>query len=359
MTFNSRKYLTEGVKLTRGINVKEGRLDWKDTAYWSEVTSELKKYVLCDGDILIGMDGSKVGKNFCQINVDDLPLLLLQRVARLRAKGNLVPRFLFWNIASVRFLDWVNTAKTDPMIPHIAPSDINGYVVSYPPITEQTAIAHFLDQKTAQIDAAIAIKEQQIALLKERKQILIQQAVTQGLDPTVPMKNSGVEWIGEIPAHWECLKLKLACKFIYDGTHGSYPRVEEGYRLLSVRNIINDAFFFREDDSRVSFKHFKEISSKFLIQEDDIQLAIVGATLGKVAIIKKIEEEFVTQRSLSTIRVNSRCNNEFLAYFMRSPAFQAYLWNNAGFSAQPGVYLNTVQNCYMPLPSIDEQKEIM
>lgn len=73
---------------------------------------------------------------------------------------------------------------------------------------EQTAIAHFLDQKTAQIDAAIAIKEKQIALLKERKQILIQQAVTQGLDPTAPMKDSGVEWIGKIPAHWEVKKLK-------------------------------------------------------------------------------------------------------------------------------------------------------
>ncbi len=77
-----------------------------------------------------------------------------------------------------------------------------------PPQWEQTAIANFLDVKTTQIDEAIAIKEQQIALLNERKQILIQQAVTQGLDPTVPMKDSGVEWIGKIPEHWEVIKLK-------------------------------------------------------------------------------------------------------------------------------------------------------
>jgi type I restriction enzyme, S subunit len=73
---------------------------------------------------------------------------------------------------------------------------------------EQTAIANFLDEKTTQIDEAIAIKEQQIALLNERKQILIQQAVTQGLDPTVPMKDSGVEWIGKIPEHWEVIRFK-------------------------------------------------------------------------------------------------------------------------------------------------------
>jgi len=76
------------------------------------------------------------------------------------------------------------------------------------PFEWQVDIAKFLDKKTTQIDEAIAIKEQQIALLKERKQIIIQKAVTQGLAPTVPMKDSGVDWIGEIPAHWEVIKIK-------------------------------------------------------------------------------------------------------------------------------------------------------
>src|SRR5699024_4553730 len=77
----------------------------------------------------------------------------------------------------------------------------------FPPLPEQTAIAQFLDHKTAQIDRAIAMKEEQIKLLNERKQIMIQEAVTKGLDPTVPMKDSGIEWIGEIPASWEVKKL--------------------------------------------------------------------------------------------------------------------------------------------------------
>lgn len=86
---------------------------------------------------------------------------------------------------------------------HIANS-----LLPFPPAEEQAWIARFLDKKTTQIDEAIAIKEQQIVLLKERKQIIIQKAVTQGLDPNVPMKDSGVDWIGEIPAHWEVIKLK-------------------------------------------------------------------------------------------------------------------------------------------------------
>jgi len=87
-------------------------------------------------------------------------------------------------------------------------NDFSQLFLPLPDIDEQTAIANFLDAKTTKIDEAIAIKEQQIALLNERKQILIQQAVTQGLDPTVPMKDSGVEWIGKIPEHWEVIKLK-------------------------------------------------------------------------------------------------------------------------------------------------------
>ena len=93
--------------------------------------------------------------------------------------------------------------------------DIQNYLderFAFPPKNEQQAIARFLDQKTAQIDQAIAIKQRQIALLKERKQIIIQNAVTKGLNPDAPMKASGVDWIGDIPAHWEVKRLKHCLK---------------------------------------------------------------------------------------------------------------------------------------------------
>lgn len=86
---------------------------------------------------------------------------------------------------------------------------VKNFYVAHPNFQEQTLIAKFLDQKTAQIDQAIAIKERQIELLQERKQIIIQQAVTRGLDPSVPMKDSGVEWIGQIPEHWEIRRSKF------------------------------------------------------------------------------------------------------------------------------------------------------
>lgn len=268
------------------------------------------------------------------------------------------PDFFHWAIRSKTYISFFGSASDGVRIGQwdLSKDRMKNIPFVFPNIDSQKKIVEFIQDKTGKIDQAIAIKEQQIDLLNERKQIVIQKAVTQGLDPNVPMKDSGVEWIGQIPEHWKILKFKRACQFIYDGTHGSYPRVEQGYRLLSVRNIIDNEFVFREDDSCVSHKHFKEISSKFLIRNDDIQLAIVGGTLGKAAIVKNLEEDIVTQRSLATLRTQPKVlNPNFLLSFIRSPKYQNFLWANAGFSAQPGVYLNTIQNSYLCMPCLKEQ----
>jgi len=104
---------------------------------------------------------------------------------------------------------------------HIADS-----ILTFPPIEEQTGIANFLDSKTAQIENAIAIKQKQIELLKERRQVLIHRAVTRGLNPDVKLKDSGVEWIGEIPEGWEVKALKF-CTKIFRGKFTHRPRNDE------------------------------------------------------------------------------------------------------------------------------------
>lgn len=138
---------------------------------------------------------------------------------------------------------------------NISYDELRYSILPIPKEAEQTTIAHFLDQKTAQIDAAIAIKEQQVALLKERKQILIQQAVTKGVgfdfaQPTdsdrslsevegnngVPMKNSGVEWIGEIPAHWEVKKLRYLGS-TQNGISAGADYFGSGYPFISYGDV--------------------------------------------------------------------------------------------------------------------------
>jgi type I restriction enzyme S subunit len=100
-----------------------------------------------------------------------------------------------------------------------------------PSLPEQTKIAQFLDDKTTKIEDAITIKEQQINLLKERKQLLIHKAVTQGLNPNVKLKDSGVEWIGDIPEHWEVKRLKH-CLNINNGSDYKHIQTDEGYPVI-------------------------------------------------------------------------------------------------------------------------------
>ncbi|MEY8198736.1 MAG: restriction endonuclease subunit S, partial [Colwellia sp.] len=146
--FDSEKFNEEGMgpRLARGINITKGRTRWPKvhTKYWSDLTFELEKYLLKEGDILIGMDGSLVGRNFAAINKDDLPCLLVQRVARLRAEGNLDGKYLYHLIASDSWLDYVDVVKTNSGIPHISNGDIKFFSVPFHPLAQQQKIAKIL-----------------------------------------------------------------------------------------------------------------------------------------------------------------------------------------------------------------------
>ena len=236
---------------------------------------------------------------------------------------------------------------------------VGGITIGLPPLPEQQAIANFLDYKTKQIDALIAKKETLLEKLDEKRTAIISHAVTKGLDPNVPMKDSGIEWLGEIPEYWEPVKLKYICSRLRDGTHSSFNRVNNGIPLLSVRNIVNDEFINLDDDSLISEEDFQELNRSFQVYENDILLAIVGATIGKVALVKKMPK-FTIQRSLAILRAKEeKILFKFLFYFIKSPDFQKLLWFNTGYSAQPGIYLGSLANFFIVIPPLVEQKEII
>jgi type I restriction enzyme S subunit len=145
--------------------------------------------------------------------------------------------------------------------------------IAIPPSQEQTAIANFLDQKTAQIDEVISIKEKQIELLKERKQIIIQQAVTQGLNTDAPMKDSGVDWIGEIPEHWEVRRSKFLftqrkerawksdVQLSATQAYGVIPQSEyearSGYTVVKIQFHLEKRKHVNKDDFVISMRSFQ------------------------------------------------------------------------------------------------------
>ena len=256
-------------------------------------------------------------------------------------------------------IDAVNGSTFGAKMPRADWQFVGGMAITLPPLPEQAAIVRFLDHADRRIRRYIRAKQKLIKLLEEQKQAIIHRAVTRGLDPNVRLKPSGVEWLGDVPAHWEVVALKRACRLLRDGTHLPPPRVSEGVPLLSVRNIVAEQFAKRDDDSMISEADYKQLCRSFVPREDDVLLAIVGATLGKVAVVPKMDR-FHIQRSLAVFRPSpEKLSFQFLAAYLRAPPFQRALWTTVAFSAQPGIYLNTLGNFSVLLPPLAEQVRIV
>ncbi|EIA1298211.1 restriction endonuclease subunit S [Vibrio vulnificus] len=163
-------------KLLRGINITRGALRWgeEQTFSWTQLNG-FEKYLLSVGDIVISMDGSLVGRNYALITENNHePMLLVQRVARIRCKKTLNNNYLLQQIASDRFKACVDAVKTVTAIPHISAKDIKHFIISMPPVKEQQKIASVLTAA----DKEIELLEAKLAHLKEEKKALMQQLLT-------------------------------------------------------------------------------------------------------------------------------------------------------------------------------------
>jgi type I restriction enzyme S subunit len=174
--FPSSGYSSSGIRLLRGSNVKRGCTDWSDNlvAYWPSVTSEIRKYLLQPDDVVVAMDGSLVGRSFASLGKNDVPALLLQRVARLRS-GVVSQAYLKAWMCSQRFTKHCDLVKTTTAIPHISPADIRSFKIAIPPTkVEQEAIAKALSDA----DSLIESLEQLITKKGHLKQGTMQDLLT-------------------------------------------------------------------------------------------------------------------------------------------------------------------------------------
>jgi len=180
--FDSSRFVEDHscIRLARGINVTKGHFRWdeKITLRWPNVTPDLERYILREGDVIIGMDGSLVGRNFATVTSNDVPSLLVQRVACLRTSASLDSAFLYYFIASDFWLSHVDVVKTHSGIPHISNGDIRNFRISFPPLTEQRKIARILTT----VDNLIEQTEALIEKYKSIKQGMMHDLFTRGVD---------------------------------------------------------------------------------------------------------------------------------------------------------------------------------
>lgn len=271
----------------------------------------------------------------------------------------LLPAFLKYQLISEKFINAVSGTSYGAKMPRANWEAIGGLPILLPSHEEQRHIAAFLDWKTAQIDGLIARKRELLEKLTEKRNAVIAQAVTRGLNPAAPLRDSGIPWLGQVPEHWEVLKTSWVCTSIRDGTHNPPERASGIHRLLSVRNVQDGRFALLDDDRTMTPEDFEELQRSYTVQEGDIVLAIVGATTGKSAIVGALENVTV-QRSLAILRPDrDAVSSAFLHYVIQSPAVQTEIALTVfKYSAQPGIYLDDVGRLPVVKPPLEEQVAI-
>lgn len=248
--------------------------------------------------------------------------------------------------------------------------EMKAIMVGIPPLPEQTAIAQFLDDKTTKIDQAIVIKQQQIALLKERKQILIHKAVTKGVTSSVfEMKDSGVEWIGEIPKHWEVLTLKKMISTGYiqfqDGNHGGdYPRENEfseiGVPFIKPRDMQNGEILFESSD-KLPLERALKLRIGFA-KKGDTLMVNRGGSIGKTCFVTDNfgeQEFFIINPQVTYLRPLKNLNSKYLNFLCESNIIQVAVDMILGYgSTFSFLGLGNMGKFPIPVPPLSEQKEI-
>ena len=232
--------------------------------------------------------------------------------------------------------------------------DIKNSLIIYPPLSEQQKIAQFLDDKTAKIDQAVDLAEKQIALLKEHKQILIQNAVTRGLNPDVPLKDSGVEWIGQVPEHWEVKKLKFVSKInqhtLPENTNGS----------LSIKYVDIGSVSFENGIEKVENFSFKNAPSRArrLANRGDIVVSTVRTYLKAITMVKEEHQDCIFSTGFAVITSNKCLEDNFFELYAKSDAFTEQVSVFSKGMSYPAINSTDLSNLWITVPPISEQQKI-
>lgn len=236
--------------------------------------------------------------------------------------------------------------------------DFGQVLTLVPPIDEQDMIVSYLDKVTSKIDEAIAQQQKMIDLLNERKQIIINNAVTKGLNPDVPMKDSGVDWIGEIPEHWEVMKTLFTLSMpITDGPHETPLLYEDGIPFVSAEAVSmgNGGINFNHIRGYISKTFYDECCKKYTPQRYDIYMIKSGATTGKVAIVET-DVKFTIWSPLAVFRCNQQIMNPYYLFFvLQSKFYQLQVQLGWSYGTQQNIGMRTLEKLKVTVPPVCEQ----
>ena len=310
----------------------------------------LKKYPV--GSVAIAMYGATIGR----LGIFGIEATTNQACCVMTTSNVLNNKYLFYWLQA--FKNEIIQLSSGGGQPNINQEKVASLKVSAPLIDDQIKIANFLDHETAKIDSLIEKQQKLIELLKEKRQAMISHAVTKGLNPDVPMKDSGVEWLGRVPEHWGVISISKVTQKITNGYVGPTRDilVPEGIPYVQATHIkkgkvnFDNAYFVRE---KWSNEH-----SKSILKKGDVLIVQTGAGTGDVGLVSENEEGFNCHALIILQPKNDLLLGKYLSYVLQSDYGYATLYSIRTGGMHPHLNCGEVQFVKIPVPNTVEQLEI-
>ena len=339
-------YLSEGIPFFRSQNITNEGLLLDDIVYISEEINEsMSSTKLFKGDVLLNITGASIGRcyylpdNFSDGNVN-------QHVCIIRPKKNVISSFLYYNLISKIGQEQIAFSQTGANREGLAKEDICNFRFNIPSLKEQKVIVDFLDKKTAEIDTQISLIDKKVSALQKLKQSLISSVVTKGLTPNVELKDSGIEWLGTIPAHWEVKRFKSFAKTV-KGKSDDYlsDYVEGSHKVLSLECL-------RQDEAQ--FYDYVFVDDKEQIcNSNDIIVVWDGAGVGEFLRAK----DGVLSSTIAKVKITDKKMLLSYLWYWRYKIEYVLKSRPTGMGI-PHLNPNLLNNLMIAIPPLTEQQAI-
>lgn len=316
-----------------------------------------ESYRLAAGDLLV-TEGGDVAVS-CIWN-DELPECYIQNaVHRVRPKSDARNRYLYYWLSTLKATGYIDLVCNKATLAHFTKDKFDSCVIPVVSADEQHTIANYLDAKCAEIDALIAAKEKTNALLKERRQSIIYEAVTKGLNPDAPMKDSGIEWIGQIPGNWTTWRMKhLASEPLQYGANATGVEFREDIpRYVRITDITADRKL--SNDGKQSLEN--DIAQDYMLEDGDILFARSGATSGKSFYYEDKYGPCCFAGYLINLRTDNRkALSKFLYYYTLTQAYENWTQQIFIQATIQNISADKYNNLWFAIPgSLEEQADIV
>lgn len=357
----SNVIVEEGIRYITTGNVKPGYYSEQGSGFITEETfNNLNCTEVFEGDLLISRLNNPIGRACIVPNLGARIVTSVDNVI-FRPDSIISKKFLLFLFSCKEYFEHTDLIARGATMQRISRGLLGNIKIPLPTLEDQTAIANYLDHKTAQIDALISKKEKLIELLNEERTALINHAVTKGLNPDAPMKDSGFEWIGEVPEHWEMSKLKHLSSIISKGTTPSTigkDLIEEGViKFIKAENIFEN--IIRDHPSFFIDEETNELLKRSNLCENDVLFVIAGATIGKVAILPKSFLPANTNQAVCFIRLKDTSRSMFVWLWLQSNYIREIIKLQSNQAAQPNISMEDIANFNIPTMDDNELQQIV